>query len=97
MGALFGEAEARAVCSELARLSGEAASVVKDMNGIARCKDLNRFAMAWVVRHAREHRLSCRISGDAVVEIEGRYREALKMRYAVRAGRSLTPFPPEAR
>jgi len=91
--------EARAVCSELARLRGEAASVVKDMNGIATCKDLNRFAMAWggVVRHAREHRPSCRISGDAVIKIEGRYRDALKMRDAVCAGRPLRPFPPEVR
>lgn len=81
----------------MARLRGEAASVVKDMNGIATCKDLSRFAMAWggVVRHAREHRLSCRISGDALIEIEGRYREAMKMRDAVCAGRSLRPFRPE--
>jgi len=97
--AFCGEADAQAVCSELARLRGEAATVVKDMNGLAKCADLNRFAMAWgrIVRHASEHHVSCQISGDALIEIEGRYREALKMRDTVCAGRPLRPFPPEIR
>lgn len=93
----FGEATAESVCSELGKLRGEAGSVVKDMNGIRTCEVLGRFAMAWgrIVRHANEHRVLCRISDDALIEIEGRHREALKMRDAVCTGRPPKPFPSE--
>jgi hypothetical protein len=99
VAALSGEAEAQAVCSELARLRGQAAAAASDMNGIATCEDFIRFAMAWggIVRHANEHRVSCQISDGAPIEIAGRHREALKMRDAVCTGRPLRPFPPEVR
>lgn len=97
VAAFCGEADAQSACSELTKLRGEAGSVVKDINGVATCNDLNRFALAWggIVRYANEHRVSCQISEDSLIEIEGRYREALKMRDAVCTGRPLRPFPPE--
>jgi len=57
--------DAQSVCSELAKLRGEAGSVVAELKEIATCKDVNRFAFG-----------RGQISLDALTEIEGRYCEA---------------------
>lgn len=90
-------ANAQVKCPELTRLRGEAAEAARQMTGVPRCEAHRRFSSAWgeVVRYANDRRELCDVSGALLAEFEKRYREALKARDNVCAGRPLQPFPPD--
>jgi hypothetical protein len=91
-------AKAQTKCPELTRLRGEAAEAAKQIAGVAgRCEAYSRFSMAWgdIFRYANDHRELCDVSGVLLGEFEKRYREAVKARDNVCAGRPLHSFPPD--
>jgi hypothetical protein len=95
-----GHTHAQAKCPELTRLRGEAAEAVKQMVGVptsSRCEAYGRFSRAWgdIFQYAHDHRELCDVSGVLLGEFEKRYREAVKARDSICAGRSLYPFSPD--
>ena len=62
-----------------------------------RCEAYGRFSAAWgeIFRYANDHRELCDVSDVSLGEFEKRYREAVKARDNVCAGRPLQPFPPD--
>jgi hypothetical protein len=95
-----GQANAEAQCPELIRLRSDAAEVAKLSMGFPtwkRCETYIRVSLAWnaVARYANDHRESCDVSARLLDDLEKYYREAIKIRDNVCAGRPARPFPPD--
>lgn len=94
------EANAQARCPELLQLSSEAQEAQKQARTVSaseRCYMYNRVSAAWgaVAQHANDNRESCHISILSLNDFERYYREALKARENVCAGRPIRPYPPD--
>jgi hypothetical protein len=63
----------------------------------ARCLLYNRLSMAEkaIAQCASNHRESCEISILSLTELEKYYRDAVKARDNIRAGRPVRPYPPD--
>ena len=91
------QANAQALCPELARLRSEAQAALKQSRTVAaseRCYGYNRLSEAWgdVAHYASDNRELCRISAASLNEFERYHREAAKDRDNVCAGRPLRPY-----
>jgi hypothetical protein len=91
------QANAQALCPELARLRGEAQVTLKQSRAAPaseRCYIYGRLSNAWeaVARYANDNRESCHISVRSLNDFERYHSEAVKDRDNVCAGRPLRPY-----
>ena|SRR5262245_34972985 len=94
------EANAQELCPELMRLRSEVQQAQKLLMTVPvseRCHMYNRVSAAWdaIAQYANDNRESCHIAVPTLNDFERYYREALKARDNVCAGRPIRPYPPD--